>query len=128
MTGYNGFLLKSMMIKLGFASRWVDLIMQCVCSIFYYIVINGETYRYIYPERGLCQWELLSPYLFLICANSLSALFNDAEDRHVLKGVSASKRGPRVMQHFFAGDSLIFGAVSVGEVMTSRILNVRLKI
>ena len=48
--------------------------MLCISSISYSIHINGRPRGDICPSRGLRQGELLSPYLFLICVEGLSAL------------------------------------------------------
>ena len=45
--------LKGIMLKLGFARRWVNLIMCCVKSVSYSIIINGRPSGNITPTRGL---------------------------------------------------------------------------
>ena len=62
----------------------------------------------ITPTHGLRQGDPLSPYLFLLCAEGLSALLHKATQRNDLKGLAASTRGPRISHLFFADDSLIF--------------------
>ena len=88
--------LKAMMLRLGFHVKWVDLIMACVTSVTYSIMVNGEPKRYIRPTRGLRQRDPLSPYLFLICAEGLSALMRKAERDSLLKGVCICRGGPRI--------------------------------
>ena len=81
------------MLKLGFNIRWVALLMECVTTVTYLALVNGEPSGYIQPKWGL---DSLSPYLFLICAEGLSALLRKAERDSLIRGVAISRGGPRV--------------------------------
>jgi hypothetical protein len=47
--------LEAVMFKMGFATRWVQLVMMCVKSVHYAVLINGRPCGQISPERGLRQ-------------------------------------------------------------------------
>ncbi len=66
--------LKAAMLKMGFAQHWVDLVMECVSTPTYSILINGVPQGYIHPSRGVRQGDPLSSFIFLICAEGLSSL------------------------------------------------------
>ncbi|KAA3481601.1 reverse transcriptase [Gossypium australe] len=100
--------LKQVMLKMGFAERWVNLAMQCISTVSYTVNINGNRGRHFYPTRGLRQGDPLSPYLFLICSEGLSALIRQAVGAGTFRGVKASRRGPTISHLLFADDSLLF--------------------
>ena len=100
--------LRAIFLKLGFHKRWVSLIMMCVSSVTYSVMVNGEQKGFIKPGRELCQGDPLSPYLFLICAEGLSALLRKAERDNLIHGISICRGGPRVSHLFFADNSIIF--------------------
>ena len=100
--------LRAILLKLGFHERWVSLIMMCVSSVSYSVLVNGEQKGFIKPGRGLRQGDPLSPYLFLICAEGLSALLRKAEIDRLIHGISICRGSPRVSHLFFADDSIIF--------------------
>lgn len=66
--------LKVLMIKLGFHPRWVGLIMDCITTAKFSILINNKLTGAIIPQRGLRQGDPLSSYLFLLCSEALSSL------------------------------------------------------
>ena len=73
--------LEKVMEKLGFADQMRNFIMRCVSTVTYSIKINGTLRGHITPSRGIHQEDPLSPYLFLLCAEGLSALIQLAMDR-----------------------------------------------
>ena len=61
----------------------VDLFMECVITINYFINHKGKELGPIQPERGLRQDDPISPYPFILCVEGLSCFLNDIE----LKGL-----------------------------------------
>lgn len=76
------------MEKLGFSQRWINLIMQCISSVLYLVLINEEAHGTTTPTRGLRQGNPLSPYLFLICVEGHSTLIHEAAQSQLLNGIS----------------------------------------
>jgi hypothetical protein len=66
--------LEGMMRTMGFAEKWIRLIMLCVSIVSYSVLVNGVPLGQIFPYRRLEQGDLLSPYLFLLVAEGLSPL------------------------------------------------------
>ena len=66
--------LELMMKRMGFVDNWVALMMECISTVSYSILINGEPSSIIHPARGLKQGDPLSPFLFLFCTEGLHSL------------------------------------------------------
>jgi hypothetical protein len=103
------------MSKLGFATRWIKMVMECISTVKYSIVVNGNPVGNITPTRGLRQGDPLSPYLFILCAEVLSCMLTQAEAKGVITGVPTSPKGPRLSHLFFVDDSLLFCKVNLVE-------------
>ena len=84
--------LESVMRKMGFDDRWVRLMMICVTTVSYSILINGEPKGMITPSRGIRQGDPLSPFLFLLCTERLHGLISQVASRGDIKGLCSLQR------------------------------------
>ena len=103
------------MEKMSFHEKWINLIMHCITTISYFVLINGVAYGSIIPTRGLRQGDLVSPYIFLLCAYGFSSLINDAARNQRISGVSICKGNPKITHLFFADYSLLFCKANIQE-------------
>ncbi|GMI85899.1 hypothetical protein HRI_002259200 [Hibiscus trionum] len=101
--------IEGMLLKMGFDDQWVSRILQCISTVSYSVVINGEVGPVFFPTRGLRQEDPLSPYLFLICSEGLSSLLRNAATYGSLRGIRINRYAPRITHLLFADDSLLFG-------------------
>ncbi|KAL5559838.1 hypothetical protein UlMin_036049 [Ulmus minor] len=85
--------IEAVMIKLGFAEPWILKIMNCISSVSFSFLLNGEVKGNISPGRGLRQGDPLSPFLFLLCSEGLSYLLKKMENDNKLHGLNLG-RGP----------------------------------
>ena len=90
--------------------------MSCVTTSSFSIRLNGKAYGNFRPTRGIRQGDLLSPYLFLICAKAFTSLLAREEENGRLHGVSISRYAPTISHLFFANDSLLFCQTKQEEV------------
>lgn len=65
--------------------------MACVTSVVYKVRFNSNETAPFTPTRDLRQGDPMSPYLFLLCAEGLSALIAHEEEQGNLKGVQVCR-------------------------------------
>ena len=104
------------MEKLGFCEKWVSLVLDCISTVSYSILVNSEPKGDIRPSRGLRQGDPLSPYLFLLCSEGLNRMLQKAATDDDIRGFSLCKRGPKISHLLFADDSLLFCRVSLSDL------------
>lgn len=108
------------MQKMGFPLKFTELVMRCVGSASYSVLLNGKPLPGFRPERGLRQGDPLSPYLFVLCAEVLSFLLRKAQDEGILSGFKVGMSAPSISHLFFADDSILFGVASKKECESLR--------
>ena len=108
--------LEKMMLRFGFPAGYVHNIMRCVRSVSFKVLVNGQPSREFKATRGLRQGDPLSPFLFIMCAEGLSALLRDAEKKGHIHGLKIARNVDPISHLSFADDSLLFVRASEEEV------------
>jgi len=106
---------KSVMRRMGFHDKWVEWMSMCMESVNYQVLVNGERVGPITPKRGLRQGDPLSPYLFIICAEGLSALLKKSEASGDIHGVKVCRGAPILTHLLFVDDCFLFCRANLSE-------------
>ncbi|CAA7029125.1 unnamed protein product [Microthlaspi erraticum] len=115
--------LEKAMQTLGFSARWIRLIMSCVTTVNYQVLINGIPHGSINPTRGIRQGDPLSPYLFIICTEMLARMLQKAERDQRISGIRVARNAPAVTHLMFADDSMFYCKSSDEELEHLSILD-----
>lgn len=116
--------LRHIMEKFGFHEVWMDRIMQLVCSVSYSFLHNGVEFGNVVPRRGLRQGDPISPYLYIMCAEGLSAIIRRHETVGLLHGCTIARGAPTISHLLFADDCyFFFKAIEVEASVMKGILN-----
>ncbi|BBH01897.1 hypothetical protein Prudu_012301, partial [Prunus dulcis] len=97
--GKKGF----MALKLDMSKAY-DRIEWSSLKVSYSFLVNGTLKGYLHPTCGVHRGDPLSPYLFLLCAEGLSALIAKQEREGCFRGISLCRGPPSVNHLLFADD------------------------
>ncbi|XP_074271494.1 uncharacterized protein LOC141595428 [Silene latifolia] len=100
--------LEAVLVKYGFPPHLISLMMSCVTTVSYEILVNGVPLPQFKPRCGLRQGDPLSPYLFILCMEVLSRNVNHAHELRLVHGVQLVKEVRPTTHLFFADDSFFF--------------------
>ena len=70
----------------GVCFGWIKVVMNCVKSVSYQVKVNKTLHDGFLPERGIRQGDPKSSYMFILCAEGLSALLRHAEEESTIEG------------------------------------------
>jgi hypothetical protein len=104
--------IKTTLITMGFHISLVETIMKCISSVSYSILVNGHPSPHFKPHRSIRQGDLLSPYLFILCADVFSRMLSNKQDQSLINGLAIA---PKISHLFFADDSIIFCKANKAE-------------
>ncbi|KAL5832772.1 hypothetical protein ACOSQ3_016446 [Xanthoceras sorbifolium] len=104
--------IREVLTEIGIEGKMLELIMLCVISVEYKVVLNGELSEAFKPSCGIRQGDPLSPYIFVLCMEKLSHLIEQKVEEDMWKTIQISRGGPRISHLFFADDLILFGEAS----------------
>ncbi|XP_020177948.1 uncharacterized protein [Aegilops tauschii subsp. strangulata] len=70
-------------------------------------MMRKMVFREEFVQLIMKQGDSISPYLFLLCAEGLSAMLNKADAENQIKGIKLAPTAPRLNHLLFADDSLL---------------------
>lgn len=100
--------LTTVMKKMNFPDQFTQLIQQCVSTVSFGLLLNGQRIGSFSPLRGLRKGDPLSPFLFILCANVLSLMLLKAEEENDIEGIRYARTGPMISQLMYADDTVLF--------------------
>ncbi|XP_024634474.2 uncharacterized protein [Medicago truncatula] len=100
----------------GFPNITIKFIMHCVASPSYSILWNGNKLPPFKPSHGLRQGDTLSPYLFILCMEKLSAAINSAVAQGRWAPIQITPTGPHLSHLLFADDVLLISKAKTSQV------------
>uniref|UniRef100_A0A803NT39 Reverse transcriptase domain-containing protein n=1 Tax=Cannabis sativa TaxID=3483 RepID=A0A803NT39_CANSA len=108
--------LEKTMASFGFVSKFIQLVMKCISSVSFSILLNGGPLKQFPPGRGLRQGDPISPYLFILCNEVLSRLLLQKEAEGLISGFKVSRLSPSISHLMFANDLFICCKANRAEV------------
>ena len=96
---------------MGFGPKWLGWMWSCISTTKFSVLVNGVPVGFFPSSRGLHQGDPLSPYLFVMGMEVLSALIRRAVEGGFMSGCSI-RRGRRqdvnISHLLFADDTVVF--------------------
>lgn len=107
--------LRELLPRYGWPLEFVNLVMNCVESAEYTVVVNGRGDGFFRPRAGLRQGCALSPYLFILGMDILSRSLEHSVQEGWIKGVKLAPLAQPLTNCLYADDLLVFGKAKEEE-------------
>ncbi|KAJ9564542.1 hypothetical protein OSB04_000508 [Centaurea solstitialis] len=93
--------------SMGFGIKWRKWIRSCLMTSKISILVNGSPTEEFQMEKGIRQGHPLAPFLFLVVAEGLHVLVEEALDKGLFKGIKVGLNDV-VLSHLQYVDDVIF--------------------
>uniref|UniRef100_A0A803PMH8 Reverse transcriptase domain-containing protein n=1 Tax=Cannabis sativa TaxID=3483 RepID=A0A803PMH8_CANSA len=116
---------KAILTHVGFPPTFISLVIRCLSSVVYHISINGTLFESITPTRGIRQGDPLSPFIFLLVVEGLSASICVKEHGNHFVGLRICRNAPMISHLLFADDNILFtpvtksSSIAIKEILSS---------
>ncbi|KAJ9557691.1 hypothetical protein OSB04_012305 [Centaurea solstitialis] len=94
---------------MGFGLKWRNWIRSCLKTSKISILVNGSPTDEFRMEKGLRQGDPLAPFLFLVVAEGLHVLVEEAKEKGLLKGLKVGEKEVILSHLQYADDAIFFG-------------------
>ncbi|XP_074300904.1 uncharacterized protein LOC141632241 [Silene latifolia] len=108
--------LSQMLDALLFPAHFKKLLMECVTSASYSLVLNGNSFGFFHGKKGLRQGDPLSPLLFTIAMEYLTRILNFTTEALPFNHHSLCRK-LKLSHLMFADDLLLFSRGDSASVM-----------
>lgn len=98
--------------KMGFESPFLSLISACISGPWISLIVNGRLGEAFQSSRGLRQGFPLSPYLFILMAESFSQALNHNRRVGFISGIKFGNGAKNINHSQFADDTFLIGGAS----------------
>lgn len=107
--------LRDLMVAFKFPTHFISIVMTCISSTSYSLLLNGCPSPIFQAKRGLRQGDPLSPLLFVIGMEYLSRLLRSVEDSY---GFHPRCKRIKLSHLCFVDDLMLFCKGDVSSVRT----------
>ncbi|KAJ9558860.1 LOW QUALITY PROTEIN: hypothetical protein OSB04_013474 [Centaurea solstitialis] len=109
------FLLETMN-RMGFGKKWIGWIAACLNSSSMSVLVNGSPTKEFLMGKGLRQGDPLAPFLFLLVAENLHLLVEEAKEKGLFGGLLIGNEGLEISHLQYADDAIFFAKWSLRNI------------
>lgn len=107
-----------------FGQIWRHWVMECISSLMFLVIINGEVTSFFKSQRGIRLGDPVSPYLFSIMIEALRRMIKQARIEENIFGIVLAPDCEATTHHKFVDDTIFIRRAKTREVVSLKnILN-----
>ena len=99
----------------GFSKQWINIIFLCISTSKISLLINGTLEGFFSMSRGIRQVDPISPFLFIIMAESFGRAIKAAQAESKIKGVKVTKEVENTTHQQFIDDTILAGVSTLNK-------------
>ncbi|XP_058756592.1 uncharacterized protein LOC131629811 [Vicia villosa] len=104
---------------MGFGTKWLSWMEGCIFSSSMFVIINGSITKDFKVEKGLCQGDPLSPFLFVLATKVLTVLMRKAISNDDFRGFMINEE-ENVKMLQYADDTVILAEGDIANLWSMK--------
>ncbi|XP_058768559.1 uncharacterized protein LOC131642300 [Vicia villosa] len=113
--------LRETLLRMGFGSRWMRWMDACIFNNHMSVLVNGSATKEFKVQKGLRQGDPLSPFLFVLAMEGLTALVKKSVEVGNFKPFMYGENDSMdILQ--FADDTIILGEASCDNIWNMKVI------
>ncbi|KAJ9555354.1 hypothetical protein OSB04_009968 [Centaurea solstitialis] len=103
--------------SMGFGQKWRNWIRACLTTSRISVLVNGSPTEEFRMETGIRQGDPLAPFLFLVVAEGLHVMVEEAKVKGLFKGLKVGNKEVVLSHLQYADDAIFFGEWEAGNIV-----------
>lgn len=101
-------MLQGILHNFGISEQFIKLVLACISSPRFSVLLNGSPFGYFEAKRGIRQGDPMSLTLFTIFSDLLSRILEKVDSDGKISSIKVARTSPKITHLMYTNDLIIY--------------------